>query len=402
MHVETRRPAIYNLNFFLLCTSYFLFFTSFNMIIPELPAYLTSLGGEDHKGLIISLFTLSAGLSRPFSGKLADRVGRIPVMVIGVVVCVGVSLLYPILTTVGGFLFLRFLHGFSTGFTPTGSSAYLADIIPFQKRGEAMGIQSLFGSLGMAAGPALGGYIGGIWGVEPLFYLSAAISFLSIAILSHLKETLQTREKPRWSHLKLSKSEIIETRVWAPSLILVFSVFSFGVVLTVIPDYSDHLGLENRGLFFAVFTISSLAIRVLAGRASDRFGRIPVLKAATLTMVVAMWVVAEAKSTSMLLVGAVLYGCSIGMNNPTITAWTVDLSLERFRGKALATMYIALEAGIGLGALVSGWIFANQAENFSAVFTASAATAGVAFLLLWFIPKTKDPHTPKKSQDVLG
>ena len=74
---------VYGLQFWLLCLSTFLFFTSFNMIIPELPAYLTSIGGEDYKGLIISLFTLTAGISRPFSGKLADTIGRIPVMVFG-------------------------------------------------------------------------------------------------------------------------------------------------------------------------------------------------------------------------------------------------------------------------------------------------------------------------------
>lgn len=359
------------------------------MIIPELPAYLSSIGGEDYKGYIIALFTLSAGLSRPFSGKLADKVGRIPVMVVGVVVCVAVSLLYPIMTTVSGFLFLRFLHGFSTGFTPTGSSAYLADIIPFQKRGEAMGIQSLAGSLGMAAGPALGGYVASIWGVVPLFYLSAFISLFSILILYRLKETLPEKEKLRLDHLKLGQYEIMEKRVLAPAVVLIFSVFSFGAVLTIIPDYSEYLHIQNKGLFFAVFTVASLAIRVLAGRASDKYGRIPVLKLATLMMVVGMLVVAYANSKWMFLMGAVFYGFSVGMNNPTITAWTIDLSLDKFRGRALATMYIALEAGIGLGAIFSGWIFANRAENFGLVFIVGAITAGIAFLLLWVVPNPK-------------
>ncbi len=390
--MTTKSTSFYTLDFHLLCLSYFLFFSSFNMIIPELPGYLSSIGGEDYKGYIIALFTLSAGLSRPFSGKLADKIGRIPVMLTGVVVCVVVSLLYPLMTTVSGFLFLRFLHGFSTGFTPTGSAAYLADIIPFGKRGEAMGIQSLFGSLGMAAGPAIGGYIAAIWGVEPLFYISAAISLFSILILYRLKETLPDKEKLRLSHFKLGRNEILEKRVFAPSLILVFSVFSFGVVLTIIPDYSEYLGIGNKGLFFAVFTVASLAIRVLAGQASDKYGRIPVLKAATLTMIVAMLTVAFAESKGMLLTGGVLYGFSIGMNNPTITAWTIDLSLEKFRGRALATMYIALEVGIGLGALVSGWIFANKVENFSLIFMVCAGTAGIAFVLLWFVPKP-EPST---------
>ena len=82
------------------------------MIIPELPDYLTSLGGEEYKGLIISLFTLSAGLSRPFSGKLADTIGRIPVMVIGTAVCFVIGFMYPALGSITGFFILRFFHGF--------------------------------------------------------------------------------------------------------------------------------------------------------------------------------------------------------------------------------------------------------------------------------------------------
>lgn len=116
--------------FALLCASSALFFGSFNMVIPELPDYLTSLGGEDYKGLVISLFTLTAMASRPFSGKLTDTVGRIPVMVFGSAVCVVVALLYPLLASVSGFLTLRFFHGMSTGFKPTATAAYIADIVP--------------------------------------------------------------------------------------------------------------------------------------------------------------------------------------------------------------------------------------------------------------------------------
>ena len=94
------------------------------MIIPELPGYLESMGGAEYKGLIIALFTITAMISRPFSGKLADTVGRIPVIVFGSIVCFICSLLYPVLSFVAGVLWIRLLHGFSTGFTPTGQTAY--------------------------------------------------------------------------------------------------------------------------------------------------------------------------------------------------------------------------------------------------------------------------------------
>jgi len=136
------------------------------MIIPELPAYLTGLGGGDYKGFIIALFTLTAALSRPFSGELADSIGRVPVMVIGATVCGIAALFYPLISSVAGFMLLRLFHGFSTGFKPTGTSAYVADIIPKHKRGEAMGFVGFFGSLGMATGPSLGPLIANfcIWG----------------------------------------------------------------------------------------------------------------------------------------------------------------------------------------------------------------------------------------------
>ncbi|HEY8960533.1 MFS transporter, partial [Chitinophaga sp.] len=157
------KERIYTLHFILLCLSNALFSASFNMMIPELPAYLTRMGGADYKGYIIGLFTLMAGLSRPFSGKLTDTIGRVPVMIFGSLVCVVCSLIYPLISSVGAFLLLRFFHGFSTGFKPTGTSAYVSDMVPVTRRGEAMGMVGLFSTIGMAMGPAIGGYVAVRW-----------------------------------------------------------------------------------------------------------------------------------------------------------------------------------------------------------------------------------------------
>ncbi|HEY1055736.1 MAG TPA: MFS transporter, partial [Emticicia sp.] len=85
--MEQQSNSIFSLQYWLLCISSLVFFASFNMLIPELPDYLSKLGGAESKGLIISLFTLTAGLSRPFSGRLTDRIGRVPVMAFGSLVC---------------------------------------------------------------------------------------------------------------------------------------------------------------------------------------------------------------------------------------------------------------------------------------------------------------------------
>src|SRR5207244_13476159 len=130
-------------------------------------------------------------ISRPLSGKLAYRIGRVSVMVFSPVVCVICSAIYPIVTTVAGFLVLRLIHGFSTGFKPTGQTAYLSDIIPAERRGEAMGLLGTTGSVGMAAGPALGGPIASYCGLNAMFYASSLCGLLSIVIVFGIKETLK-------------------------------------------------------------------------------------------------------------------------------------------------------------------------------------------------------------------
>ncbi|TXK27409.1 MFS transporter [Pontibacter qinzhouensis] len=385
--IAEKTLRVYGLQFGLLCLSSFLFFASFNMIIPELPNYLSSLGGEAYKGLIIALFTLTAGLSRPFSGKLADKVGRIPVMVAGGVVCLACGFLYPLTGSVAAFLLLRFVHGFSTGFTPTGIAAYVADITPVNRRGEATGMLGLAGSLGMAAGPAIGGAIANFYSLDVMFYASSAMAFLAVAVVGRMPETLPAPQQFKLRLLKIGRNEVLEPRVLSPSVVMFFTIFSFGIILTVVPDFSEHLGIQNKGLFFTSFTLSSLAVRFLAGKISDKYGRVTILKVSAAVLVLALVWLGLATSMFDLLTAAAIFGIASGMNSPTVFAWTIDLSHEAHRGRAMATMYIAMEAGIGIGALTSGWIYNNQASNFPAVFFSGAAAAGLAFFYLMLFAK---------------
>ena len=372
----------YTLNFWLLCASSFLFFSSFTMIIAELPDYLKGMGGEDYLGLIVSLFTLTAGLSRPFSGKLTDRWGRVPVMIVGAMVSGAAALLYPISTTVFGFLFVRLLHGFSTGFKPTGTSAYVADIVPANRRGEALGILSMFGTIGMAAGPAVGSFIFLQYDINTLFYVSSFAAIGSVVILFGMKETLEPREKFKFSLLKINRSDLYEPAVLVPSIVMVLTTFSFGTVITLSPDFSEFLGITNKGLFYTFFTGSSLLVRVIGGRLSDRFGRVVVLRFSTMTLFVAMLTIGFASTPFQYFAGAFLFGIGYGLNSPTLFAWTIDLSPDKSRGKGISTLFIFLEIGIGLGALIMGTIYKGVDERFPLLFGCAGLFSLIAFVYL--------------------
>lgn len=353
------------------------------MIIPELPDYLRTLGGEDYVGFIIFLFTITALLARPYSGKWADSIGRVPVMLIGAVISAVCGFMYLFTTGIFVFLLLRLIHGFSTGFTPTGSTAYVADIVPSHKRGEAMGIVSLMGSLGMAIGPAFGSWIVVAYGYDALFIASSVSGFVAAAWLFGLRETLKDKKPFDRSMLRVRFAEFYEPKVLAPALVLFLSVFAFGAMVTLIPDRCEELGLQNKGVFFTVFTVASIFVRFSAGKISDRIGREKVLVVSTTLIALAMVLLALADSVPALLVGSVFFGLGNGINSPTVMAWSIDLSVEKFTGRAMATVYMGMELGIGGGALLGGTFYAMNHQNLMPVFMGCAflCLVALAFLL---------------------
>ncbi|MES2329405.1 MAG: MFS transporter [Bacteroidota bacterium] len=390
----------FNFQFGLLCFSNFLFSASFSMMIPELPGFLTKLGGAEYKGLIIALFTLMAGISRPFSGKLTDTVGRVPVMIFGSLVCVVCSLLYPVLTTVSGFLLLRFFHGFSTGFKPTATSAYGADVVHESRRGEALGALAIGYTLGSSIGPLGGSYLVMNYSYNVMFYVSAFCALGSVIILYNIKETLAEPQKFSFKILRIKKTEIFDISSVRPAIIMCLLVFCIGCVLTLSPDLSESVGLHNKGFFYACYTVASLVIRLLAGKASDKYGRVIVLIFSSFVMIIAMVTLSLAHTVLMVIIGASLLGFSVGMNGPTIMAWTVDLCKPENRGRAVASVYIALETGIGCGALISGWIYQNKLENIKYAFLLTGLFGLIAMLLLMSWRKKEKRHRMQKEEAI--
>jgi MFS family permease len=387
--IKTGHP-IYNLQFGLVCLSSLLFSASFNMLIPELPAYLSSIGGAEYKGLIIALFTLTAGISRPFSGRLTDTLGRVPVMAVGSIVCFVCGFLYPVLGTVSGFLFLRLIHGFSTGFKPTATAAYVADIVPRERWGEALGFHGLCFSTGLAIGPAIGSTIKLAFSLNALFYTSSLFALMSIVILMNMKETLNIKHRFSLSILKISRRDIIALEVLPAAVVTFLSYIAYGAILTLIPDWGEHLGIINKGLFFMVFTVASLIIRFVSGKASDKYGRIHVINTGLVLLVTSLLIVGYADTFAGLMLGAAVYGVATGILSPALNAWTVDMSHPEYRGKAMATMYIALEAGIGIGALFSGWYYQDVIARIPLIMYVSAGITVIALAYMAFRPKVNN------------
>jgi MFS family permease len=386
--------TLFTKTFVILCVSTVLFMASFGMIMPELPGYLDLMGAGHLLGYIIGLFTLGALMSRFFSGKIADRAGRKIVMVFGTAVTAIAGFLYVMLGAVSDystgmlgvwlFLALRFFHGLSTGFRPIGSSALLTDIVPHDRRGEALGFLGIAGNAGMAGGPAIGSYLAVEWGYDSMFLASSFLGILSLLFTLKLPETLPNSRKVIWSDLNVFKGKNFDIAAWPAALSLLPVALSFGVFLTITPNFVDDLGYKYKGVFNTIIVVASILMRLFAGKASDKYGRKPLLAIGGLFLFVGMGILSIATTQLEAAVGGIVYGLSIGINMPTIFAWTTDLSPKEKIALGIGTTLVALEIGIGLGAFVSGSMFASDPSCLQDLYRFCAYSGGLMAIILFY------------------
>ena len=376
--------------------------------MPELPQYLEEMGAGHLLGYIIGLFTLGAFISRFFSGRIADRAGRRVVMVFGTSVAAIAGFVYVLVGTmheewsanpetamwgVWCFLGLRMLHGLSTGFRPTGTSAFLTDIMPKERRGEALGYLGVAGNAGMAGGPAIGSYLAVEYGYDAMFITSSVLGIIALLFTLKLPESLPNPRKVILDDLNIFKGGILEKSAWPAALFLIPVSAAFGVFLTITPDFVDGLGYKYKGLFNTIIVAASILMRLVAGKASDKHGREPLLVIGGFLLLIGMGIMSIATTKFVAAIGGVIYGLSIGVNMPTIFAWTADLAPEGKVALGLSTMLMSLEIGIGGGAFISGSLFSANHDMLPNIYLFCALFAGLSSCILWFF--TRRPNLKK-------
>ncbi|MDG1331363.1 MAG: MFS transporter [Crocinitomicaceae bacterium] len=375
-----------------MCWALLCFMISFNLFIPELNQMITDLDGANFKGLLFIFFSITALISRPFSGKLSDTIGRKKVMYIGIVIGTITTLFYPVVGLTG-FLMLRLSHGFSAGFLPTGATALVTDLLPEKGRGVGMGIWGTFISVGFGFGNFFSGMILKAVGIYGLFFTAAGFALLAGILTFGLKETLPNPQRFKFSLLKVKFEDVFEPTVLAPAFIMFCAAISTGVIFVTSPDISEYLGIENKGWFFIFYMSSTILVRLFAGSMSDKIGRRRSLIIGLIFLILSMILIATAHEVIQYTAGAIVYGLATGVNSPTIFAWTADLSPVARRGIGAGTVFIALEFAIMAGALITLVIYNNTMESARIIYVAASVFGVVAILyLLWHLRKKPSEH----------
>jgi MFS family permease len=342
--------------------------------MPTLPLYARELGlASAVIGVVIGAFAVASMALRAWAGWAADRYGRRPFMLLGAAIFTTAPVAYAVAGGAVSLFFVRLAHGAGMGLGPTAATAMVADVAPPARRAEILGLFGMAGSLALALGPAAGVVLARSLGFGGLFAAAAAIGAVGLVCTALVPETLTVRETKRFQ-----LADTVSSAALFPSTLMLGINLTYGALITFLPLHADARGV-NPGVFFVVYALTLTVVRQPAGRLSDRRGRAPVAAVGLLVVAAALVVLAFGDGLTSIVVGGIVYGAGQGIAHPVLIAWAVDGAAASGRGRAMGTIYTALELGIALGGMIAGVIIARV--GFTTTFLAAAGIAVAAAAL---------------------
>jgi multidrug resistance protein len=139
----------------------FLVMVGFGIVIPILPFFVQNLGGGAMAvGLFMSAYSVMQFFFAPMWGRLSDRIGRRPVLLIGLCGYGLTFIAFGLVDKIYLLIAIRALSGMVSSATLPTTMAYLADVTEGSERSRGMGLLGAAAGMGMIFGPALGGWLG--------------------------------------------------------------------------------------------------------------------------------------------------------------------------------------------------------------------------------------------------
>ena len=345
-------------NLLVLFAAGLLFWASLASLLPTLPLYIEDIGATKQQiGLIMGSFAIGLLLFRPLLGQLADKRGRKIVLMIGLLSAAIAPIGYNFVQSIPILFVIRAFHGISIAAFSTAFLALVADIAPVENRGELIGYMSLTNPIGMAIGPALGGYLMETYSYTALFTLSTALAcfglLFSLPIINPIVEAQEqaiNSDSSFW--LKL-----LAPRIRIPAILLFIIGLTLGNLHTFVTLFIKSAEVDlNPGFFYTVVAMASFCSRLFSGKASDRFGRGLFITSSLICYTLAMLILWNANSSVEFLLAATVQGIGGGTIIPMISAMITDRSYAHERGRTFGLCMIGFDIGVALAGPIFGGI----------------------------------------------
>ena len=357
----------------------FSLFFAFYVLTPLLPLYLSEHFGatKDVIGLVLSGYTATALIFRPFSGCLVDSFPRKKVLMICFAAFAVFFAGYLAASTLLLFAIVRTLHGGPFGALTVANSTVAIDVLPASRRTEGIGYYGLSNNLAMAIAPTIGIFIYKYTNsFELLFWIALIVACAGMAV----DATVRTGDEVRRTRFEMSLDRFFLIRGWLLGLNMVAFGFCFGVLSNYLAIYMKEVrGVTGgTGTYFMLCSVGLILSRLQGGRAL-REGRL------THNAAEGMLISLVGYALFVMIPNAVGYYASallIGLGNghmwPAFQNMTLNVAHHNQRGTANSTSLGAWDVGSGLGILLGGVV--SEHLGYTAAFGVVVAVNAVGVL----------------------
>jgi MFS family permease len=415
-----RLSAEYPRQFWLLYAGMLISATGGSMIWPFMTIYVRQQLGVPMTtvGLLLTLNSASALVATLIAGPITDRLGRKGVMVVSLFARSAVFVAMSLADSLSAWAFLMAASGALNPLFRVGTNAMVADLIPPDRRASAYALIRMSANVGVAVGPAVGGFLAAI-SYSWAFYAGAAASaaFASL-VLFFVVETLPLSQEGidggAVAALSTGENTLAASalggyqRLFRDRAFLAFcansalAVVPTSLMFVLLPVYAkEQFAVPESQYGFVMATNAALVVLLQfpITRASERFPPLAVMAAGALVYALGVGSVALGAGFLSFLLSMIIITFGEMLLVPTGTTLTANISPPDMRGRYMGFYGLTWEVGIGVGPVIGGVLndrIAPVAIWYGGLVIGLVATLGYLVLgrRLGNSPPRKVPPTP--------
>lgn len=378
--------------FWLVTLSSLIYFFAIQMTFPIVPLFITDgLGASEAIiGTSVLVVALIESPLRLPAGTWSDRHGRRRYMTIGALM----GILYPAImlvsSTIEIFMVSRMAHGISLAVFLTAMKAYVADIVPAERRGEAYGINTSAFAVALILGPLAGEAVMNEYGFDTAFAIMAILALVSFVTVLFLPD--ETHHVPTRQSMLGSAKRVLATRgAWASLAVAASGSTVFVAFFVFFPIYAEEINLAAKApaalenisisLGYSLFAVMNLIIMPRVGRFSDQHGRTAAILPGMVLMILGIAALALARNYVLVYIAIAIVSSGFSFVRSVMDAIMQDACPQELRGTGTAVLFTIWALIIGFGSQGFGIII--EESGFNAMYAFSAVVI-IIFAALGF------------------
>jgi len=363
----------------------------FGIIIPLLPFYAETFGASAFTvGLLATSFSLMQFIFAPIWGRLSDRVGRRPIILLGLLGSCLSYLGFGMASTLASLFAARIFAGIAGANIPT-AQAVVADLTTPENRAKGMGLVGAAFGLGFIFGPAIGGFLSRYGYSVPAFFASGLSLANFAAAWFLLPETLKPEHRAieRVGRIDALRSAL--ARPHLPLLLvigfLIVAAFSaFESTFALFAERAHGFGASTIGYVFAFVGIVLVIVQgFLVGKVVKRIGEHHIVPASLSLVAIGLLMIPATRSVAALLVANGVMAVGMGFNNPSLMSLISRYSAAEDQGGVLGLTQSLNSLARIIGPLWGGFAFDRLGIGMPYISGAAvmAVAAALSIRALW-------------------